>query len=294
MQPYRGRFAPSPTGPLHMGSLVAAMASYLDARAHQGTWIVRVEDLDFDRNVLGADQAILASLTRCGMHSDEEVVWQSKRAHLYESALEKLNPHVFPCACSRKEIADSRIRAGLRDSQIYPGNCRHGIADDKLARSFRLRVPDGETAVVPFIDRLLGPQQQNLSSEVGDFVLKRADGFWAYQLAVVVDDGAQEITDIVRGADLLDSTARQLYLQSLLKLPIPRYLHVPVVVNEVGEKLSKQTGALAFDRGDNDLLNEALIPAATFLGLQLPTSVKNLDQFWQETTIAWARTYLIK
>ena len=147
---------------------------------------------------------------------------------------------------------------------------------------------------VPFIDRLLGPQQQNLSSEVGDFVLKRADGFWAYQLAVVVDDGAQEITDIVRGADLLDSTGRQLYLQSLLKLPTPRYLHVPVVVNEVGEKLSKQTGALAFDRGDNDLLNEALIPAATFLGLQLPTSVNNLDQFWQEATIAWARTYLTK
>lgn len=294
MQPYRGRFAPSPTGPLHMGSLVAAMASYLDARAHQGTWIVRMEDLDFDRNVLGADQAILESLKRCGMHSDEEVVWQSKRTHLYESALEKLGAHVFPCACSRKEIADSRVRAGLEDSQIYPGNCRYGIADGKLARSFRLRVPDGETAVVPFIDRLLGPQQQNLSSEVGDFVLKRADGFWAYQLAVVVDDGAQEITDIVRGADLLDSTARQLYLQSLLKLPTPRYLHVPVVVNEVGEKLSKQTGALAFDRGDNDLLKEALIPAATFLDLQLPSSIKNRDQFWQEATIAWARTYLTK
>lgn len=294
MQPYRGRFAPSPTGPLHMGSLVAAMASYLDARAHQGTWIVRMEDLDFDRNVLGADQAILASLTRCGMHSDEEVVWQSKRTHLYESALEKLGAHVFPCACSRKEIADSRVRAGLEDSQIYPGNCRQGIANGKVARSFRLRVPDGETAVVPFIDRLLGPQQQNLSSEVGDFVLKRADGFWAYQLAVVVDDGAQEITDIVRGADLLDSTARQLYLQSLLKLATPRYLHVPVVVNEVGEKLSKQTGALAFDRGDNDLLKEALIPAATFLGLQLPSSIKNLDQFWQEATTAWARTYLTK
>lgn len=288
---YRGRFAPSPTGPLHMGSLVAAMASYLDARAHEGRWIVRIEDLDFDRNVEGADRAILASLERCGMHSDEEVVWQSKRTHLYESALERLNPYVFPCACSRKEIADSRLRAGLQESQIYPGNCRQGISDGRLARSFRLRVPDGEAAQFSFVDRLLGRQEQDLNLEVGDFVLKRADGFWAYQLAVVVDDGAQQITDIVRGADLLDSTVRQLHLQTLLGLPTPRYLHVPVVVNDLGEKLSKQTGALAFDRGDNNLLKEALIPAAEFLGLLLPSAVTNIEDFWKQATNAWARRY---
>lgn len=292
MQLYRGRFAPSPTGPLHMGSLVAAMASYLDARAHQGTWIIRIEDLDFDRNVAGADQAILSSLTRCGMHSDEEVVWQSKRTHLYASALEKLGPYVFPCACSRKEIADSRLRAGLEDSQIYPGNCRHGIASGKSARSYRLRVPDADASLFHFEDRLLGSQSQDLSTEVGDFVLKRADGFWAYQLAVVVDDAAQHITDIVRGADLLDSTARQLYLQNLLGVPTPRYLHVPVVVNELGEKLSKQTGAVAFDRGDNDLLKEALIPAAQFLKLKLPTSINSIEQFWAYATEAWAQAYV--
>lgn len=289
---YRGRFAPSPTGPLHMGSLVAAMASYLDARAHHGTWIVRIEDLDFDRNVAGADLAILASLARCGMHSDEKVVWQSKRTPLYDSALKKLSEYVFPCACSRKEIADSRLRAGLEDSQIYPGNCRHGIAAGRLARSYRLRVPEGDAALFHFQDRLLGSLSQDISSEVGDFVLKRADGFWAYQLAVVVDDGEQRITDIVRGADLLDSTARQLYLQSLLGLATPRYLHVPVVVNELGEKLSKQTGALAFDRGDNDLLKEALIPAAHFLSLNLPSSIETIEGFWELAIPAWATRYV--
>lgn len=289
---YRGRFAPSPTGPLHMGSLVAAMASYLDAKAHHGQWIVRIEDLDFDRNVVGADQHILASLQRCGMQADETIEWQSHRTHLYQAALDKLGPFVFPCACSRKEIADSRLRAGLQDSQIYPGTCRNGLAPDRIARSFRLRVPDGEEAVIQFSDRLLGPQSQDLSSEVGDFVLKRADGFWAYQLAVVVDDAAQGITDIVRGEDLLDSTARQVYLQSLLGLPQARYLHVPVVLNEMGEKLSKQTGALAFDRGDNDLLQEALLPAAQFLRLELSRDIKTIEEFWKCAVPAWAQRYL--
>lgn len=292
MSEYRGRFAPSPTGPLHMGSLVAAMASYLDARAHQGRWLVRIEDLDFDRNVAGADQDIIASLGRCGMQSDEAIVWQSQRQKLYETALIQLGEMVFPCACSRKEIADSRLRAGLQDSQIYPGNCRHGISDGRLARSFRLRVPDGAAACIQFQDRLLGMQQQDLSTEVGDFVLKRADGFWAYQLAVVVDDAAQGITDIVRGEDLLDSTARQIYLQNLLGLPQPRYLHVPVVVNEVGEKLSKQTGAVAFDRGNNDLLRDALLPASQFLQLDLGSEIETIEQFWKSAVPAWARRYL--
>ncbi len=289
---YRGRFAPSPTGPLHMGSLVAAMASYLDAKAHHGQWLVRIEDLDFDRNVVGADQHILASLQRCGMQADEKIEWQSHRTHLYQAALDKLGSFVFPCACSRKEIADSRLRAGLHDSQIYPGTCRIGLAPDRVARSFRLRVPDGEAAVIHFHDRLMGEQSQDLSTEVGDFVLKRADGFWAYQLAVVVDDAAQGITDIVRGEDLLDSTARQIYLQNLLGLPQPRYLHVPVVVNEVGEKLSKQTGAVAFDRGDNDLLSDALLPAAQFLQLELSKEIETIEQFWKCAVPAWTRRYL--
>lgn len=292
MSDYRGRFAPSPTGPLHMGSLVAAMASYLDAKAHHGQWLVRIEDLDFDRNVAGADQDIIASLNRCGMQSDEAIVWQSQRQDLYEVALKQLGEMVFPCACSRKEIADSRLRAGLQDSQIYPGSCRHGISEGRVARSFRLRVPDGVAARIQFHDRLLGIQQQNLSTEVGDFVLKRADGFWAYQLAVVVDDAAQGITDIVRGEDLLDSTARQLYLQDLLSLPHPHYLHVPVVVNELSEKLSKQTGAVAFDRGDNDLLRDALLPAAQFLKLDLGSEIETIEQFWKSAVPAWARRYL--
>lgn len=284
---YRGRFAPSPTGPLHVGSLVAAMASYLDARAHQGQWLVRIEDLDFDRNVQGADTAILHTLQRCGMQWDEDLVWQSERTEHYQAALHSLGVQVFPCSCSRKEIADSRLRAGLQDQQIYPGTCRHGLASSKPARSYRLRVPDGDAALITFEDRLLGKQSQHLATEVGDFVLKRADGFWAYQLAVVVDDALQNITHVVRGSDLLDSTARQIYLQHLLKLPTPTYLHLPVVLSANGEKLSKQTGAVGFDRGDNDLLKEALIPAAEFLGLRLSRTPIDLADFWALACEAW-------
>lgn len=289
---YRGRFAPSPTGPLHFGSLVAAMASYLDAKAHHGEWLLRIEDLDFDRNIRGADTDIIASLKRCGMQWDGEITWQSQRTTLYQHALDNLGDHVFACSCSRKEIADSRLRAGLEDSQIYPGTCRSGIQNGKAARSFRLRVPDGDAAHFQFYDRLLGKQNQDLSREVGDFVLKRADGFWAYQLAVVVDDAAQGINAIVRGADLLDSSTRQIYLQRLLQLPTPSYLHVPVVVNPAGEKLSKQTGALAFDKGDNDLLKDALLPAAKFLKLHLSSNTNDLRTFWQEATSAWSLQYL--
>ncbi|MFZ6775777.1 tRNA glutamyl-Q(34) synthetase GluQRS [Undibacterium sp. Ji83W] len=283
-QKYIGRFAPSPTGPLHMGSLVAAMASYLDAKAHDGLWLLRMEDLDFDRNVKGADQHIINSLQRCGMLWDGDITWQSKRQHLYEAALQALGDNLYPCACSRKEISDSRLRLGETASQIYPGTCRPGLAAGKIARAWRLRVPD---QIYTFEDRLAGMQQQNLATEVGDFVLKRADGFWAYQLAVVVDDAAQGITHVVRGADLIDSTARQIYLQELLDLPTPHYLHVPVVSNADGEKLSKQTGALAFDRGDNDVLHEALVPAAQFLGLSLPSPVADIPAFWSMAIQAW-------
>ena len=284
---YIGRFAPSPTGPLHMGSLVAAMASYLDAKAHHGKWLLRIEDLDFDRNVSGAAEHIIHSLQRCGMQWDGEISWQNQRQSLYEQALQILGEHVYACGCSRKEIADSRLRAGEPASQIYPGTCRNGLATGKTARAWRLRLPVEPQKIIHFEDRLCGWQHQNISTEVGDFVLKRADGFWAYQLAVVVDDAAQGITHIVRGADLIDSTARQLYLQELWQVPTPQYLHVPVVMNTNGEKLSKQTGALAFDRGDNDLLRDALIPAAQFLGLPINHSNTDITRFWADATTLW-------
>ncbi|MES2072793.1 MAG: tRNA glutamyl-Q(34) synthetase GluQRS [Pseudomonadota bacterium] len=285
---YVGRFAPSPTGPLHLGSLVAAMASYLDARANQGVWLVRIEDLDFDRNVAGADQAILVSLQRCGMHIDGEVQWQSRRQDLYAAAFARLAARIYPCSCSRKEIADSRTSLSGTAALVYPGTCRNGLAPGKHARAYRLRVPLQADGLIRFHDRWYGDMQQDLGSEVGDFVLKRADGFWAYQLAVVVDDAAQGITHIVRGADLLDSTARQIYLQSLLEVPQPVYLHVPVVSNVAGEKLSKQTGAQAIDDGSSsqDLLHKALLPAAQFLGLQI-AAANSMEEFWEKAVPAW-------
>ncbi|MYM90857.1 tRNA glutamyl-Q(34) synthetase GluQRS [Rugamonas sp. FT82W] len=288
--PYIGRFAPSPTGPLHIGSLVAAIASYLDAKVHHGQWLVRIEDVDGDRNVAGADQHILASLRRCGMLWDGEVTWQSQRTALYQQAVQQLGELVYPCGCSRKEIADSQLSLTGRQAQalIYPGTCRHGLAPGKSARALRLKVPQSPHCVLQFDDRWAGPVSQDLTDDVGDFVIKRADGFWAYQLAVVVDDGAQGITDIVRGADLLDSTPRQLYLQQVLGLPRPSYLHVPVVVNELGEKLSKQTGAQAFDNGaaPQQLLQDAMLPAARFLGMDLQAGT--IDAFWRDAVPAWA------
>jgi glutamyl-Q tRNA(Asp) synthetase len=289
--PYIGRFAPSPTGPLHIGSLVAAMASYLDAKVHRGQWLVRIEDVDKDRNVPGADQHILASLQRCGMQWDGEVVWQTQREELYEAALRQLGGNVYPCGCSRREIADSQLRLGRNGNAllVYPGTCRDGLAPGKTARALRLRTPQQPHRIVSFTDRWAGEYSQDITAEAGDFVIRRADGFWAYQLAVVVDDAAQGITDIVRGADLLDSTPRQLYLQELLGLPHPRYLHVPVVLNEDGEKLSKQTGAQAFDNGASAelLLREALLPAARFLGLDVRAA--SIAAFWQQALPAWAR-----
>lgn len=289
--PYLGRFAPSPTGPLHIGSLVAAMASYLDAKVHHGQWLVRIEDVDGDRNVAGADQHILASLQRCGMLWDGDVTWQSRRTGLYQQALLQLGELVYPCGCSRKEIADSQLSLTGRQAQalIYPGTCRHGLAPGKSARALRLKVPQSPHCVPHFDDRWAGHVSQDLTDDVGDFVIKRADGFWAYQLAVVVDDGAQGITDIVRGADLLDSTPRQLYLQQVLGLPRPSYLHVPVVTNELGEKLSKQTGAQAFDQGaaPQQLLRDAMLPAARFLGMDL--RVDSIEAFWRAAVPAWAQ-----
>jgi glutamyl-Q tRNA(Asp) synthetase len=235
---YIGRFAPSPTGPLHMGSLVAALASWLDARAAGGRWLVRMEDLDQPRCAPGAAQAILDTLSRLGLHWDGDVVYQSARSHLYQRALDRLQPHTYWCGCSRREIADSSLGLATDGAPIYPGTCRDGLP--RARRALRVRT---SSALIAFDDRLQGQQAQVLERDIGDFVLYRADGLFAYQLAVVVDDAAQGISDVVRGADLLDSTARQIYLQRLLGVPTPRYLHVPVAVDARGEKLSKQTGA---------------------------------------------------
>lgn len=284
---YRGRFAPSPSGPLHQGSLVSALASYLDARAHDGTWLVRIEDVDIPRTVPGAAEHILKTLHRLGMHCDETPVWQSTRTALYQQALTQLDTAglIYPCGCTRKEIADSLLRAHVRHTTlVYPGTCRSGL-HGKPARAWRIRVPDGENAVVVFDDRWQHAQRQDLATEVGDFVMRRADGLWAYQLAVVVDDAQQRITDVVRGADLLDSTARQIYLQRCLGYPTPAYLHVPVVVNAQGEKLSKQTGAPPIDI-DRPL--NALLAAASHLGLALaPQRCKTLEAFYREAVPAW-------
>lgn len=280
---YIGRFAPSPTGPLHKGSLVAAMASYLDARAHGGLWLLRIEDIDEARSVPGAVDAIFHALTTLGMPWDGEVITQSRRKSRYQAAFDKLGSHVYACGCSRKEIADSRIGIASDGAAIYPGTCRHGLAPGKVARAYRVRVPQGDEACIRFEDRWHGMVTQCLDREVGDFVLKRADGFWAYQLAVVVDDADQGVTHVVRGADLLDSTARQIYLQRLLALPTPRYMHVPVVTNDAGEKLSKQTGALALDL--NRPIDELMF-AARFLRLPI-VQADSIGHFWEQAIAGW-------
>lgn len=294
---YRGRFAPSPSGPLHAGSLVAALASYLDARAHHGQWLIRIEDVDTPRTVPGAAEAILHTLAQLGMHSDAEVVWQSQRHALYQATLNQLQAAIYPCACSRHEIADSQHHPHISSdgAVIYPGTCRHSAAIGQQPHAWRLRVPQTGSAAdcIEFDDRRVGLIRQSLSSEVGDFVLQRADGVWAYQLAVVVDDAAQAVTDVVRGADLLTSTARQIYLQRLLRLPTPRYLHLPLVNHANGEKLSKQNGAQALDLRDPI---QQLMQAAAFLGLgpALATArIASLADFWQRATTAW-QTHLLQ
>ncbi|QGZ60981.1 tRNA glutamyl-Q(34) synthetase GluQRS [Paraburkholderia acidisoli] len=303
---YRGRFAPSPTGPLHFGSLVSALASWLDARAQGGAWLVRIEDIDGPRTVPGAAAGILATLERFGFHADEPPVWQSARLEPYRAALDALVAagHVYPCGCTRKEIADSQLRAHQRNTTlIYPGTCRNGL-HGKPARAWRLRVPDDAAgdapndapaaapnpALIRFHDRWQGEQTQNLATEVGDVVLLRADGQWAYQLAVVVDDAAQDITHIVRGADLLDSTARQIWLQQCLGVPTPAYLHVPVVNNADGEKLSKQTGAQALDATRPHEALPVLVAAARHLGLDLHDAAPTtLEAFQADAIAAWQR-----
>jgi glutamyl-Q tRNA(Asp) synthetase len=258
--PYIGRFAPSPTGPLHAGSLVSALASWRDARAHGGRWLVRMEDVDAPRCVAGAAQEILRQLRALGLHPDGEVMVQSQRSAAYADALQRLVSRgwAYPCACSRRDIELALHQAGVRPERhagaVYPGTCRQGL-QGRPARAWRLDVARvlGDLGLGPVLhwdDRRIGPQSQDVAREVGDFVLRRADGLWAYQLAVVVDDAEQGVTDVVRGMDLLDNTARQIVLQRALGLHTPRYLHVPLVLGPHGEKLSKQNGAAALDVND--------------------------------------------
>jgi glutamyl-Q tRNA(Asp) synthetase len=282
---YRGRFAPSPTGPLHAGSLVAALASWLDARVHGGAWLVRIEDVDTPRCVPGAGEHILAQLAACGLQPDEPPLWQSTRGAAYRAALEALVAQgaAYPCGCTRKDIDDALAARGVVHARfaerVYPGTCRSGLAG-KPARAWRLRV-DG---VVAWYDRRLGPQQQDLPAAVGDYVLQRADGLWAYQLAVVVDDAAQGISDVVRGEDLADNTARQIALQRALGLPTPRYLHTPLVLAADGHKLSKQNGAAALELSDPVA---ALGAAGHVLGLP-PLAADGVPGWLAQAVPAWA------
>jgi glutamyl-Q tRNA(Asp) synthetase len=266
---YRGRFAPSPTGPLHFGSLVAAVGSYLDARAQNGAWLVRMEDVDTPRNVPGAADAILKTLEAFGFEWDGAVLYQSARLEAYAAAMAQLKHagQVYGCACSRREIADSATRPAVDGGLAYAGRCRDGLPSGREARAWRLRVNNDEIA---FNDRLQGRVAQHLESDVGDFVLRRADGLFAYQLAVTVDDDFQQISHVVRGADLLASTPRQIWLQRCLGFSTPVYAHLPVATNAAGEKLSKQTLARALTT--NQAAAE-LVRALNFLGQAAPSEL---------------------
>jgi len=278
---YVGRFAPTPSGPLHFGSLVAALGSALEARCCGGRWLVRIEDVDTPRAVPGMGEAMLATLERFGFEWDGEVLWQSRRTGIYADALERLEAggHVFPCACSRRELAEVPDSALARDgSRRYSGTCRDGLPPGVKPRAWRVRAE----GTIRFEDVVQGRQEEELARDVGDYVVFRADGVFAYQLAVVVDDAEQGVTHVVRGADLLGSTARQIHLQTLLGLPVPAYAHLPVATNVAGEKLSKQTLARAVDEGSP---SHALVAALDFLGQNPPDGLSgaSVREVW-----AWA------
>lgn len=271
--PYVGRFAPSPTGPLHQGSLVTALASWLDARAHGGQWLIRIEDVDRPRCPPAMTEVVLQQLARIGLQSDGEIVHQSQRTARYQAALDRLiaNGRAYGCACTRQRIAAHRQQLGEPEvagvERPYPGWCRHQAPAPEQVRAWRLSLPVGPDATVAWFDRRLGAQRQAVDQVTGDFVLRRADGLFAYQLAVVVDDAEQGVTDIVRGEDLADNTGRQILLQQALGLPLPRYLHTPLVLAADGRKLSKQNGATAFDAEISGPPWAALAQAATTLCL---------------------------
>jgi glutamyl-Q tRNA(Asp) synthetase len=258
-----GRFAPSPTGPLHLGSLVAALGSYLFAKRAGGKWLLRMEDLDAPRVVPGSAEEILGALQRYGLQWDGEVVFQSQRTALYERALNTLreNGLVYDCACSRAELQRA-ASAPLGREAVYPGTCRDGIAPGRTARAVRFRAPD---EVIAFDDVLRGRVEENVARETGDFVVRRADGIFAYQLAVVVDDEEQGVTQVVRGGDLLSSTARQIALQRALGYRTPEYAHLPLVLNENGEKLGKRDGALPLETLDDARVAATLAEARRIL-----------------------------
>ena len=275
---YRGRFAPSPTGPLHAGSLVAALGSWLDARKNGGKWLLRIEDLDLPRSVPGAAQQIQSQLLACGLSWDEEIIYQSQRQAAYQKALERLNALqlVYPCTCSRQIIANALASTGIKtprnQEMVYPGTCRPAsLMSNQIEalmssqKAWRVALP--QNCLIEFDDLALGPQSQNLNAEVGDFVLRRSDDLFTYQLAVVVDDAEQGITHIVRGKDLLSNTARQIYLQEVLGYRQPKYLHLPLVLDEHGEKLSKQTLATQINTQDEKHALMELRKAAIHLGL---------------------------
>lgn len=293
---YIGRFAPSPTGSLHFGSLVAAIASYCDAKSKGGQWLLRMEDLDKPREVAGAADSILRSLDAFGFEWDAPILYQSQRSEIYEDYLHQLkhNGFIYACTCSRKEIADSSIASGV-DGVIYPKTCYNNLLENSPnnlnasasrmdAASWRINVDNAQK--IAFIDAIQGAVSQNLQTDVGDFILKRKDGFFAYQLAVVVDDALQNITHIVRGADLLDSTPRQIYLQQLLNFSTPHYAHVPLATNAAGEKLSKQTLAKPIDTG---IAGHLIVEALSFLGQKPPLALKNasLAECWHWAIKHW-------
>ncbi|WP_455204860.1 tRNA glutamyl-Q(34) synthetase GluQRS [Kaarinaea lacus] len=283
---YIGRFAPSPTGPLHFGSLVCAVASFLQARNQNGQWLVRMEDLDPPREQPGAADGILRTLERYGLYWDSDVVYQSKRRDIYEDVLRTLSSQqaIYHCACSRKDIAlatPNNISLDHNNS-VYPETCREGLPRGRKGRSVRVKT---EFHNISFDDQIQGEFRQNLRKDVGDFVLKRADGFYAYQLAVVVDDALQNITEIVRGCDLLDNTPRQIHLQQLLGFTATRYAHIPVVTKD-GNKLSKQTYAEAIGKTRPVAL---LCNALEFLGHAVPKEMYdvNLNDFWSWAITNW-------
>jgi len=276
---YRGRFAPSPTGPLHFGSLIAAMGSYLQARSQNGEWWLRIDDIDPPREVAGAADSILRTLENFGFEWDGPVSYQSLHSERYLAAIEQLQQadRLYPCICSRKDIQASEIIAG-----IYPGTCRQGISDHQSKYQLRIKV---ENNVVEFTDGIQGKQLFDLASEVGDFTILRSDGYFSYQLATAIDDAEQEMTEVVRGCDLLDSTARQIYIQQQLGLITPHYAHLPVALNSEGQKLSKQTLARELDTTKAAL---SLYEALRFLGQSPPEDLKtaNINDIWQ-----WAHTH---
>jgi glutamyl-Q tRNA(Asp) synthetase len=282
-KPYRGRFAPSPTGPLHFGSMVAAVGSFLQAKSRGGAWLVRMEDLDPPREVPGAADEILRTLEAFGLHWDGVVMYQSRRHGVYEAALKMLErlDAIYPCACSRREIADSSVN-GV-DGPVYPGPCRDGIAPGRAPRAWRVKV---NGRAIEFMDTVQGRIIRDLAADFGDFVVQRADGFFAYQLAVVVDDAEQGISEVVRGADLIESTPRQMHLQDLLGLPTPDYLHLPVALSKEREKLSKQTFAAPADIACPVPM---LVQVLRFLGQEPPQVLaeSSLDDFWRWSIAHW-------